>query len=499
MKPNILYIMSDDHAANAISAYGSRLAAVFQTPRIDRIASGGVRLENFFSTNSICTPARATILTGQYGHVNGVRTLDDRLSPGYRPNLAVLLQGAGYETALFGKWHLHCEPEGWDEYKYLSGAWEQGTYRDPEFMEKGVGQVVHQGYVTDILTDMAVAWLRTRDRSKPFFMMCHHKAPHDFWEYAARHEHLFDGVDIPVPDSLFEDKSHRSIASRDYGSSVTPRSEVRSLYADFCQPDYVTGPLTGTEGMTFQEKGLAAYQKYLKDYLRTVAGIDDSVGALWQELELQGVLDDTLVIYTSDQGMFLGEHDYQDKRWSFEESLRAPFLVRYPRELTAGAVEAHLMDNTDIAPTLLDFAGVAVPLEMQGHSCRDMLAGKAGAWTRDAIYFRYWMHRAHRHDNPAHYGLRTARWKLVFYYGLPLDAAGASPEVTPAGWELYDMQHDPFELRNLYGDPAYAPVVRELTARLDEVKRECRDTDDRYPEVVRLREATHRPGSGVQT
>jgi arylsulfatase A-like enzyme len=482
--PNILYIMSDDHASNAISCYGSRLASVFKTPNMDRIAKEGIRLNNYFSTNAICTPARATIMTGQYGHINGVRTLADSWNPECGPNLAALLKEAGYTTALFGKWHLHCEPMGFDEYKYLSGAGGQGTYRDPEFTEKGRGVVHYQGYVTDIITDMCLQWLRNRDKDKPFFMMCHHKAPHDFWDYPERHEHLFDGIDIPVPDSLFEDKSHRSEASRDFGSSVTPRSKVRSLYADFCREDYVTGPLVGTENMTFEEKGIAAYQKYLKDYLRTVAGIDDSVGALMAELESQGILDDTIVIYTSDQGMFLGEHDYQDKRWSYEEGLRAPFLMRYPKEITPGSVTDELMANVDLAPTLLDYAGVDIPEEMQGFSCRRMLKGDPQAKKREAIYFRYWMHLAHKHHNPAHYGIRTERWKLIFYYGLPLDASGAVQENTPAGWELYDMKNDPYELKNLYNDPAYKEVVQELKEQLFKIKSELKDEDDKYPELL---------------
>ena len=482
-RTNILYIMADDHAANAISAYGSRLASVFQTPHLDRLAREGVRLNNFFSTNAICTPARASIMTGQYGHINGVRTLDDPWRPEQGPNLARLLQQAGYETALLGKWHLHTTPAGFDDYKYLSSHHGQGTYQDPEFTEKDKGVVHYQGYVTDILTEMTVEWLQQRDRNRPFFLMCHHKAPHDFWEYAARHEDLFETTDIPVPDSLFEDKAHRSEASRDFGSSVTPRSKIRNLYNDFCQPDYVTGPLTGTETMTFAEKGIAAYQKYLKDYLRTVAGIDDSVGAVLAELEAQGILDETLIIYTSDQGMFLGEHDYQDKRWSYEESLRAPFLVRYPQEIAPGQVRDELMANIDIAPTLLDYAGAGIPESMQGFSCRGMLAGAPTARRREVVYYRYWMHLAHRHHNPAHYGLRTDRWKLIFYYGLPLDASGAVQEPTPAGWELYDMKNDPFELKNLYDDPAYADIVAELREKLKAVKRAYGDTDEQYPEL----------------
>jgi arylsulfatase A-like enzyme len=482
-RPSILYIMSDDHAANAISCYGSRLAAVLRTPNIDRIANEGARLSNFFATNAICTPARANIMTGQYGHINGVRTLDDAWQPEGSPNLAAVLQEAGYDTALFGKWHLHCEPAGFEEYKYLSKHGGQGTYRDPDFVEKDRGAVNHKGYVTDIITRMALDWLGTRDRARPFFLMCHHKAPHDLWEYPERHEHLLDGIDIPVPDSLFEDKSHRSVASRDFGASVTPRSKVRSLYEMFCHPDYVTGPLTGTERMTFEEKGIAAYQKYLRDYLRTVAGIDDSVGALLRELQEQGSLDDTVVIYTSDQGMFLGEHDYWDKRWSYEESLRSPFLVRYPREIAPHSVRDDLMTNIDVAPTLLDYAGAEVPDGMQGFSCRGMLAGDPRSTRRETVYFRYWMHLAHGLHVPAHYGIRTDRWKLIFYYGLALDATGARNEKTPAGWELYDMTSDPFELHNLYGEPACARIAGELRKTLHEAKQQYGDTDEQYPEL----------------
>ena len=483
-KPNILFIMSDDHSANAVSCYGSLLSQVFCTPNIDRIANGGIRLSNFFSTNAICTPARATILTGQYGHINGVRTLADSLAYGYRPNLAVLLNENGYQTALVGKWHLHVEPEGFDDYRYLSGVGGQGTYRDPEFTEKNRGVSTHQGYVTDIITDMSLDWLEKRDKSRPYMLLCHHKAPHDFWEYPERHEKLFDGIDIPVPDSFFEDKGHRSEASREYGSSVSPRSKIRSLYEDFCKPDYVTGPLLGTDMLSFQDKGLLAYKKYLEDYLRTVAGIDDSVGRLLDGLEADGSLDDTIVIYTSDQGMFLGEHDYQDKRWSFEEGLRSPFLIRYPKEIEQGIVREEMVTNTDIARTLLDYAGVDAPDEMQGFSFRGMLAGKSGQ-IQDSIYFRYWMHLAHGHHNPAHYGIRTPRWKLIYFYGLPLDASGASAEESPAGWELYDVRNDPYELRNLYKEPSYAEIVQSLKKRLAIKKNEVKDLDDRYPELIK--------------
>ncbi|MFI3207177.1 MAG: sulfatase-like hydrolase/transferase, partial [Clostridia bacterium] len=389
------------------------------------------------------------------------------------------------------------EPEGFDFYRYLEGqkdgldlhAGQQGVYQNPTFAEseKGGDIVKHEGYVTDIITDMVIDYLKNRDEDKPFFMMCHHKAPHDFWEYPERHEHLFDGIDIPVVDNLFEDRSHRDPSTRDFGSSVTPRNPIRSLYEDFCNPEYVTGPLVGTEDMNFEDKGVSAYQKYLKDYLRTVKGIDDSVGSILDELDAQGVLDDTIVIYTSDQGMFLGEHDYQDKRWSFEESLRTPFLIRYPKCLPQGEVQSKLMANIDIAPTLLDFAGVKVPEEMQGESCVNMLQHKDG-FVRDSVYFRYWMHRAHNHDNPAHYGIRTDDYKLTFFYGLPLDVPDTLEETTPAGWELYDLKNDPKENNNVYNKPEYAQVVTMMKQKLDEAKKLYKDEDDKYPEIISLRE-----------
>ncbi|MFI3214077.1 MAG: sulfatase [Eubacteriales bacterium] len=495
MKPNILYIMSDDHAANAISYYNSILAEVFQTPNLDRIGKEGCRMDAYCATNAICTPARASIMTGQYGHVNGVRTLADNWDPCTEYNLASLLHEDGYQTAMFGKWHLGCDPVGFDSYQYLTTeediectdkVGEQGVYFNPTFKDKEKGYIHEEGYVTDLITEKTNNWIENRDKDKPFFMMCHHKAPHDFWEFAQRHEHLFDGVDIPVPESLFEDKKHRSEATREYGSSVTPRNKIRSLYEDFCKEDYVTGPLVGTENLTFEEKGYAAYQKYLKDYLRTVAGIDDSVGSILATLEKEGILDDTIVIYTSDQGMFLGEHDYQDKRWSFEESVRTPMMVRYPKEIPAGTVCSELMANIDLAQTLLDYAEVDELEGMQGFSCRDMIAGKKQETLHEGIYFRYWMHRAHRHDNPAHYGIRTKEYKLTFYYGRPLDILGALPENSPVGYELYDLVNDPQELHNLYGKEEYKEVAQQLKAQLKALKEQYGDTDEQYPEVLEL-------------
>lgn len=483
-RPNVLYIMSDDHSANAISCYGSILSDIFKTPNMDRLYEEGTKLENYYSTNAICTPARASIMTGQYGHINGVRTLSDHWDPTKGPNLAAIFQDNDYETAMFGKWHLHCEPLGFDHYKYLSGHHGQGTYLDREFEEKGIGRKVHRGYVTDIITEMTTDFLDNRDPSKPFFVMCHHKAPHDFWEFAKRHEHLFDGMDIPVPDSLFENRSHRSEASRDFGSSVSPRSKVRSLYEDFQAEDYVTGPLIINESMTFEQKGLAAYQKYLKDYLRTVAGIDDSVGVLLDKLEAIGELDNTIIIYTSDQGIFLGEHDYQDKRWSYEESLRAPFLIKYANRVPSSVVNTNLMANIDVAPTLLDFCGITIPEAMQGISQVPVLIEENHEDLRSVIYFRYWMHLAHKHHNPAHFGIRTKNHKLIYYYGKALDALDAIDEDTPTGFELYDMINDPKEMKNIYETEANGELVKSLMKQLKEVRKVYLDVDEKYPNIL---------------
>ena len=505
-RPNILYIMADDHASNAISCYGSRLADVCPTPSLDRVAREGARLEHCFCTNSICTPSRATILSGQHSHVNGVRTLVDDFDPNHL-TLARLLQEAGYQTAIVGKWHLHTEPQGFDYYNVLPG---QGRYYNPLLKEKGkpwqdhsAGGEVYEGYVTDIITDISLDWLKRRAPQRPFFLMCHHKAPHDYWEFAQRHKSLFADVEIPEPASLWNRGNHGSPATRPYGSSVSPRCPYRNLILDFTRPNHPTGTLD-VSGMTDEEKTHAAYQKYLKDYLRCIVGIDENVGRLLDYLDEAGLAENTVVIYTSDQGMLLGEHDYFDKRWIYEESLKMPFLIRYPKEIRPGSVNHDVITNCDFAPTFLDWAGVPAPKEMQGRSFRSNLMGQTPADWPDAMYYRYWMHMAH-HYNPAHYGIRTKRYKLVFFYGLTLDAAvsprdpekeraaslerGMGPYVpTQPGWELYDCEKDPEEMNNVYDDPAYADVKKELKARLLELKEELGDPDEKYPELMKVRE-----------
>ena len=484
--PNILYIMSDDHTANAISSYGLRFAEILPTPNIDRLAREGARLTNCFVTNSICTPSRATILTGKYGHKNGVYTLWNDLDR-EQQNVAMLMQKAGYETAIIGKWHLHTEPNGFDHYSVLPG---QGKYFNPVFREMDSEWVdgskdgrVYEGYATDVITSKSLQWLKERDGSKPFFLMCHHKAPHGLWEYAARHEHLFDSVNIPEPVSLMEDKRHRSEGSREFGRNMLNLS-VRMSEGNKGR-EWPTGSLD-VGGMSDEEKIRATYQKYLKDYLRVVAAIDENVGRLLDYLDESGLAENTIVIYTSDQGMFLGEHNYYDKRWMFEESLKMPFLIRHPGEIDPGTVCEDMITNLDFAELFLDYAGAEIPGDMQGRSFRKNLAGETPEGWRKEIYYRYWM-QIEGSNVPAHYGIRTARYKLIFFYGRGLGIKGSTEGwVTPASWELYDLQEDPMELNNLYGLDGYEAVTRELKRELNRLKEQYGDQDKLYPEIMQL-------------
>lgn len=502
-RPNILFIMSDDHACNAISAYGGRLADVAPTPNIDRIAREGIRLDKCFVTNSICTPSRAVILSGQHSHVNTVRTLGDAF-PGPdagTPNVADILRRSGYETALIGKWHLRSAPWGFDYWKVGPG---QGQYHDPFFVAStdGVeystrpakGAVRTEGYYTDLVTDYALQWLKERESEKPFFLMLHHKAPHGKWEPADRHKDYLADVEIPEPESLWEDFSHRSPATIKMDTSITGRlAGRRTMVDDVQKPDWPAGSVDMT-GMTEKQKGKAAYQKYLHDYLGCVKAVDENVGRVLDYLDESGLSENTLVIYTADQGMFLGEHDYFDKRWIYEECFRMPFIARLPGKIPAGIVNgSHLCSNLDFAQTFLDFgeASDAPEIgEMQGRSLRGLLAGEdPGEW-RDAVYYRYWMHLAHHHI-PGHYGIRDGRYKLAFFYGLPLDATlgKGTFEPTIAGWELYDLDKDPNETNNVYMNSEYRPVVKRLKSRLLELKDEYGDRDEDYPELMKVREA----------
>jgi arylsulfatase A-like enzyme len=458
--PNLLFIMSDDHASHAISAYGS---AINQTPQIDRIANGGARFDNCFCTNSICAPSRATILTGLYSHNNGVKTLHDHLD-GRQQTYPQLLRAAGYQTAIVGKWHLGHggvnDPTGFDYWCILPG---HGVYDDPNMFEQGV-DTHFTGHVSDVITERSLTWLRARDKSRPFALMVHHKAPHRPWIPAERHQHLYDDCDIPTPPTFDDDYSFRSEAAK--------RAKMR-IDRDLNFTDLKADP---PPGLSPGEEKHWKYQRYIKDYLRCVAGIEDSVGALLDELDAEGIAADTIVIYTSDQGFFLGDHGWYDKRFMYEESLRMPFVMRYPREIPAGSVVTPIVLNNDFMATFLDYAGLTAPEPTQGRSFRAVARGETPDGWRDALYYRYWMHLAD-HNVAAHYGVRTERYKLIYYYGRALGTTGSIEEPTPPEWELFDLRNDPMELHSVHDDPAYAPVVKELTERLVELKAAAGDEE----------------------
>ncbi len=450
--PNILFIISDDHAAHAVSCYGSRIN---QTPHIDRLARGGVRFANCFCTNAICAPSRATILTGQYSHRNGV--MDNAVAfDGGQPTWPKLLQTAGYQTALVGKWHLKSAPTGFDSWSILP---DQGVYHDPVFDEQGT-RTKHSGYVTDIITDKCLKWLAGRNAQRPFLLMCQHKAPHRPWEPDEKHAQLYADRDIPEPPTFDDDYATRCAAAG--------RQEM-TIEKHLTATDTKGPPPPELSGRALKQW---KYQRFIKDYLRCVAAVDDSVGRLLDYLDSQALTDNTLVVYTSDQGFFLGDHGWFDKRFMYEEALRMPLLARYPREIKPRTVNADIVLDLDYAPTFLDYAGVPAPERMQGASLRSLAAGRTAANWRTSAYYHYYEY-PQPHRVAPHYGVRTRRYKLIRFY----DPAAAE------GWELYDLEKDPHELRNVFADPAYADQVTELKAELRRLQ-------------VRYAERQFEPGAG---
>ncbi|MFI6819035.1 sulfatase [Nonomuraea sp. NPDC050328] len=461
MRPNIVFIMADDHAAHAVSAYGSKIN---HTPHIDRIAEEGVRLDNCFCTNSLCAPSRASILTGTYNHVNGVRTLSTEYDSS-QPALPELLRASGYQTALVGKWHLghgpaH-DPRGFDHWTVVP---DQGRYHNPVFIRMDGTQHTVPGYATNVITDLSLDWLDRRDPERPFFLMVQHKAPHRNWEPEARYLDLFEGQDLPVPETFFDRYEGRAEAARAAKMRVAEHLRIDDL-KKLLPP-----------GLTEDEQALWKYQVYIKDYLRCVQSVDDNVGRVLDYLDEHGLSEDTLVVYTSDQGFFLGDHGWYDKRFMYEESLRMPYVMRYPREIPAGGTNADLVVNVDFAQTLLDYAGVEPHPRMQGRSFRPLLRGERPAGWRESVYYRYWEHDDGIHHVWAHYGVRTERHKLIYYYAAGLGIPGASDRVFEPEWELFDLAEDPWELHNRYHDPAYAAVRAELEAELARIQAEIGDT-----------------------
>jgi len=453
-RPNILYIMADDHAAHAISAYGS---AINQTPNLDRIAKDGMRFDRVFAVNSICTPSRATILTGKYSHLNGVPVFNR--FDGSQPTVAKHLQAAGYHTGMIGKWHLGSDPTGFDEWTILPG---QGNYFNPAFIEPSGNRVIH-GYVTDIITDLAIGFLKNRpDKDQPFFLMCHHKAPHRNWQPDEKHKAMFADKVIPEPATLRDDGAGRTDAIH----------ECTQKILENLTPNDTKGPppagLAGDALLKWK------YQRYMQDYLACVQSIDDNVGRLLDYLDQAGLAANTIVIYTSDQGFFLGDHGLFDKRFMYDESIRMPFLVRWPGVAKPGSVQGAMAINPDFAPTFMEMAGLPVPADMQGRSLVPLLKGEHPADWRTSWYYRYYDDPG-AHNTRAHYGVRTDTHKLIYFW-------------KKDQWEMYDLVKDPAELHNIYQDPARADTVAKLKQELYRLKKELKD-DDQF--------ADHQPTTSV--
>lgn len=440
-RPNILFIMADDHAAHAISSYGSDL---INTPGLDRLAKEGMRFTNCFNVNSICGPSRAALISGMYNYHNGVKYLYDEFD-GEQPTFPRMLQGAGYETALIGKWHLVTQPTGFNYYSVLHG---QGDFFNPRFLETGTTWGENQeveGYLTDIITDKSIQWLEERESEKPFMLMVHHKAPHTPHQYPKKYESLYADSDLPLPDNFWAA----------YGQRGTALAASRGRWSKL---DYITHPHFQEPVPDHLKDGSKAYkrwayQHFLKGYLRLVASLDDNVGRLLDYLDHSGLSQDTIVVYTSDNGFFLGDFGMFNKMWMYEESLRLPLMVRYPGHIKPQSVNDDFISILDFASTFLDYGRAQVPVEYQGDSFRSILEGETPKDWRKAHYYHYFG----QHDIPPHYGVRTPEYKLIYYY-------------ENDSWELFDLIEDPREMRNQYDNPEQTPVIARLKKILSELR-----------------------------
>jgi arylsulfatase A-like enzyme len=465
-RPNIIFIMTDDHASHAMSCYGSKIN---KTPNLDRLAKEGMLFNNSFCTNSICAPCRAVILTGKYSHINGI--IDNRKKfDGSQQTFPKLLQNVGYETAMIGKWHLKTDPTGFDYWNVLPG---QGRYYNPDMKEMGQRRK-YIGYTTDIITDHALKWLKERAGEKPFCLMYHHKAPHRAWEPGPKYLTMYDDVRIPEPENLFDDYSDRGRAAKEQDMSIEKTMTDRDL--KLVPPRNLTTEQKKLWDTAYEPKNEAfrkanlkgkdlvrwKYQRYIKDYLRCIASVDENVGRVLDYLDETGLAKNTVVFYTSDQGFYLGDHGWFDKRFMYEESLRMPLLVRYPAQVQAGSINNDIVLNLDFAATFLDFAGVPTPTDMQGRSIRKILQDKTPGDWRESMYYHYYEYPG-AHSVKRHYGIRTKRYKLIHFYN-DIDE-----------WELYDLKKDPKEMYNIYNVPANSGLVKDLKIELTLMRKKYKD------------------------
>ena len=494
-RPNIIFIMTDDHATQAMSCYGGNL---IETPNMDRIADEGMRFDNCYATNALSGPSRACILTGKFSHKNGF-TDNASTFDGSQLTFPKVMRENGYATGVVGKWHLISKPQGFDHWSILLGQNEQGNYYKPVFYENGT-VVKEDGYVTDVITDKAIEFIDEVHDEKPFMLMLHHKAPHRNWMPAPRHLGIFNDTVFPEPETLFDDYEGRGEAARsqdmnientlddEWDLKLLTREEILagdnrlhdvyirmpeevqhkwdSVYAPRIA-EYRSGKLQGDELVRWK------YQQYMRDYLATAMSVDESIGRVMEYLEEIGELDNTVIVYTSDQGFFLGEHGWFDKRFMYEECLRMPFVIRYPKMIKAGSTSKAICMNVDFGPTFLDLAGIEVPSEMQGRSFRKVLEkkGRIPAGWREAAYYHYYEYPA-EHSVKRHYGIRTSDCKLIHFYN-DIDQ-----------WEMYDMKADPQEMRNVYDDPAYAGKRAQMHRILEQVQQEYEDTDPCEKELI---------------
>jgi arylsulfatase A-like enzyme len=476
--PNIVFIFSDDHAYQAVSAYGHPLK-LNQTPNIDRIAKGGMRFDRCLIPNSICGPSRACILTGKYNHMN--RFYDNSRSKfdGTQVTFPKLLQKAGYQTAIIGKWHLVSDPTGFDHWHILPG---QGIYYNPPMIKNGV-QARQTGYTTDVITDLSLDWLKNRDKTKPFLLMCQHKAPHREWAPALRHLGHDQDRNYPEPDTLFDDYAGRGKAEKN--QDMTLEKTFTPLDAKLRYPAGLTDAEKKEWDKYYQPRNEAftkanlsgkelvrwRYNRYLHDYLGCIKAVDEGVGKILDYLDQDGLSDNTIVVYMADQGFYLGEHGWFDKRWIFEESLRTPCLIRWPGVTKPGSTTNVITSNIDWAPTFLAAAGVPVPAEIQGRDMKGVLKGEPPADWRKSFYYHYYEYPG-PHSVAKHYGVVTDRYKLVRFYEKEFDY-----------WELFDREKDPKELVSFYGKAEYATVQKELETELARLRKELKVPDPDPPET----------------
>ncbi len=482
-RPNIVFLFTDDHAYQAIGAYGSK---VNQTPNIDRIAREGALFRNNFCANSICGPSRACILTGKHSHINGFLR-NSIVFDGSQVTFPKLLQSAGYTTAIYGKWHLESDPTGFDEWMVYPG---QGRYYNPDYSTpEGTRRI--EGYSVEITTDLALDFLqRNKDSAKPFLLMCQYKAPHRGWIPGPKYLHKYDDVTFPEPETLFDDYKGRATPASKQEMEIDRHMEMGidlKVPIDACpewgrmteaqQKDFAAA--YEAENEAFQKANLQGkdlvrwkYQRYMRDYLRCVAAVDDNIGRLLDYLEQSGLDDNTIVVYSSDQGFYLGEHGWFDKRWMYEESFRMPLVMRWPGKIKPGTEVKELTQNIDFAPTFLEAARIEPPQEIQGESLLPLVTGRGAKHWRKSLYYHYYEYPGW-HSVAKHYGVRTERYKLIHYY-------------TCGEWELFDLKKDPHEMTSVYGRPEYAKVQKKLEAELARLRKFYKVPDDNMDSVMKI-------------